>query len=266
MITKDDKTIKISIVTVVFNGETNIRPTIESVLSQNFTDYEFILIDGQSTDNTMTIISEYKAKINVLISEKDTGIYDAMNKGIERANGEWIYFLNAGDVFHNRMVLSKLFETNIKADLIYGKHEADYGYFKRIHTPSNLSSLWKGMIFSHQGMIVRTQLLKTTAFNLSYSLSADYNFIYSLYKNGAAFLEVDVIFATLEAEGTSETNITKTHRQRWRISKAYTHGFKRLNLNLYYSFFLLNLYLKKIVKFVLPTALVRKITRKKYEK
>lgn len=104
---------KISIITVCFNAEIEIEKTITSVLSQTFEDFEYIIVDGSSEDTTMQIVGKYKDKIHQIISEPDKGIYDAMNKGVRSANGEWLIFMNAGDYFSSTTLLADLFHKNI---------------------------------------------------------------------------------------------------------------------------------------------------------
>lgn len=101
--------VKVSIVTVVFNDQENILKTIKSVTNQSFKDREYLVIDGGSTDNTKEIINQNISSIDKYISEKDKGIYDAMNKAIDMAEGEWIIFMNSGDVFVDDHVLEKVF-------------------------------------------------------------------------------------------------------------------------------------------------------------
>ena len=99
---------KISIVTVCRNSENTIRSTIESVLAQNYTDIEYIIVDGASTDKTFSIISEYKKQIHHIISEPDNGIYEAMNKGIKRSTGDYLGILNSDDFFASNKIISGL--------------------------------------------------------------------------------------------------------------------------------------------------------------
>lgn len=101
---------KLSIITVNLNDKAGLEKTIKSVLSQTFTDYEFIIIDGKSTDGSVETIEQYKNKISYWVSEKDSGIYNAMNKGIRQAKGEYLYFLNSGDALYTDDVLQKIFE------------------------------------------------------------------------------------------------------------------------------------------------------------
>ena len=98
--------IKISVITVAYNASRYIETTILSVINQTYSNIEYIIIDGGSTDGTVDIIKKYSNKISYWISEPDKGIYDAMNKGINKATGEWINFMNAGDTFHNPDTLS----------------------------------------------------------------------------------------------------------------------------------------------------------------
>lgn len=256
--------IKISIVTVVYNGVNEIEHTINSVISQNFTNYEFIIIDGKSTDGTTEKIKSFSNQIHQFVSEEDQGIYDAMNKGIKLARGEWIYFLNAGDTFYNEDVLKELFLFDFSEDLVYGSNEADYGYFKRINKPQSLSRIHKGMVFSHQGMICRTSLMKKHPFDLSYRMSADYNFIYGLFRKGHQFKQVDIIFATLEARGVSEENIVLTHKERQRIATSYEKGWSKFKLNFWYYIETIRLKMVNFIKWLLPKKTVQKLTQKKY--
>lgn len=104
---------KLSIITVCYNAENEIARTIESVLKQTFNDFEYIIVDGASTDSTLNIVNSYKSSIQQIISEPDKGIYDAMNKGIKMANGEWVIMMNAGDLFASNTVLEEIFSGNI---------------------------------------------------------------------------------------------------------------------------------------------------------
>lgn len=100
---------KISIITICFNAETVIEETIRSVINQSYPNFEYIIIDGGSTDNTLSIINKYKQNIDIIVSEPDNGVYNAMNKGIDKATGTWLNFMNAGDCFAGTKVIEKVF-------------------------------------------------------------------------------------------------------------------------------------------------------------
>lgn len=108
---------KVSVITICFNAEKEIQRTIKSVVNQTFEDFEYIIIDGNSSDNTLAVIKSYKSRIQQLISEPDDGIYDAMNKGVRFAKGEWLIFMNAGDCFADNNVLQNIFANRIPENI-----------------------------------------------------------------------------------------------------------------------------------------------------
>lgn len=113
---------KLSVITICYN-EKNIRKTCESIVGQSWQDFEWIVVDGGSTDGTLDVLNEYRDRIDVLISEPDNGIYNAMNKGIARARGEWLNFMNGGDAFCDKTVLEQVFgggSSRDGADVLYG--------------------------------------------------------------------------------------------------------------------------------------------------
>lgn len=125
---------KISIITVSYNASSCIEKTIKSVVNQTYDNIEYIIVDGGSTDSTMDIVNMYKDHIDIFISEKDNGLYDAMNKAIDMACGEWLNFMNAGDVFYSDKVLEDIVLSGLmeKYDFIYSDFVADNGKKKRI--------------------------------------------------------------------------------------------------------------------------------------
>jgi len=155
---------KITIITVVFNGEEFIEETIKSVINQTYENIEYVIIDGNSTDSTLKIIKKYQNKISKLISESDKGIYDAMNKGIDLATGDWINFLNAGDSFVKNDILEKIFTLNLKDHtLVYGDIIAIRENGEKIDVKAinlkNDSSIKKGMKVCHQAIFYGKDVL-----------------------------------------------------------------------------------------------------------
>lgn len=140
---------KISIITVCYNSEKTIEDTIQSVLSQNYNDIEYIIVDGESKDSTMTIVGKYTDKIDKIISEPDKGIYDAMNKGIEVATGEVVGILNSDDFYASSSVISEVVKSIGETDSVYG----DLDYVDSEDT-SKIVRRWISKTYSH-GMFLK---------------------------------------------------------------------------------------------------------------
>jgi putative colanic acid biosynthesis glycosyltransferase len=257
---------KITVVTVVKNCAPTIENTVLSVVGQTYPELEFIVVDGGSEDGTLEILSRYEGSIDLLISEPDQGIYDAMNKGVRLAKGDWIYFLNSGDSLFSNDTLEVVFSENRSSGVVYGCHEADYGYFRRIHRPRSLGQLKMGMVFSHQAMFCRTELIKGTEFDTSFPICADYKFIVGLSRAGVAFEFVDLPFARLLAGGISEKRAIRTHYERWKIARTFEAGLARGVSDLAHGALVATVMIKTFVKTVLPPGVVRWLTRMKYRK
>ena len=180
----------ITVVTVVFNGAKFLDDTIQSVINQTYSNIEYIIIDGCSTDNSLEIIEQYKNKI-IWISEHDKGIYDAMNKGVALASGEWINFMNAGDSFYSLSTIADVLVGNkYDEDVLFGNVHIRYPEFSRIKSAGNPKNLWRGMQFCHQSVFVRTVIQRQNLFNVS-SLSADFQFYYNIQESNANFRHID---------------------------------------------------------------------------
>ncbi len=199
-----------SVITVVRNGEDVIENTILSVINQNYPNLEYIIIDGNSTDRTKEIIQNYENEINILISEPDKGIYDAMNKGISKAKGKFVNFMNAGDVFVDSNICQLVSEQilNKECDIIYGDFIAmsDINNSEIIVKPKSLDKLWKGMIFCHQSTFIKVSNLKEIPFDLKFKIVADYNQIFSLYINNKIFFYIPSVIAKVVIGGVSYSN------------------------------------------------------------
>lgn len=243
----------ISIITVAYNCASDIEKTIKSIINQTYTNIEYIIIDGGSTDGTVDIIKKYTDKITFWISEPDNGIYDAMNKGIGRANGKWINFMNAGDSFFNDNVLSDIFEENIsdKVSVIYGDTLQCFSYGRFITKAEELPLLKTHMVFCHQSSFVLLSLLKTYLFDTTYKLCADYNLFYKLYRNGYQFYYKPICIAIYDAEeGISSINRLKVLKEESRINNIPRIG--------YYKFFLKNR-IRACILLILPKKISNKI-------
>lgn len=194
------QSLKISIVTVCYNSEDSIEKTIKSVISQDYPNVEYVIIDGGSTDGTLEIINKYKCNITKVISERDKGIYNAMNKGIKLCTGDFINFMNAGDVFHNISTLSDVaLLLNKNYDIIYGcinKHLPDCYY---LYKPYPLKQMSYHMILPHQATFIKTSFHKAHLFDETFKSSGDYDFFYKAYfYHHAKFKEINIVVCDYE--------------------------------------------------------------------
>lgn len=243
---------KISVVTVCYNAVKEIEKTILSVLNQTYPNIEYIVIDGGSTDGTVDVIKKYVDRLAYWVSEPDKGIYDAMNKGIKVATGEWIGFLNAGDWYYKDDSLDNMINKhhNNRAGVIYGYliHHFPYGDFVRKHIP--LENFNRCMPIGHPATIVRLSLIKEKGFNLKYKIAGDYDMLYSLYLKGHEFESVPVLITVFDSYGGVSNNAyLKTEKEAAEINGYInTVNFK---LDYFKSKGLLSM--KKILKKVLPS-------------
>lgn len=199
-----------SIIIVVYNGENTLQAAIDSVLCQTFTSFELLIIDGASTDGTIDIIKSTTHKYRQIkyISEKDTGIYDAMNKGVRWASGEWLYFLGSDDRLYERNTLKKISEIKqlSDSDIIYGDIVLIPGN-KRYGGKFSFRKLLQRNI-SHQAIFYKNYLFKQIGeFNEQYSICADWDFNLRCFASGNLHISyVDIIIAYFSIGGASKKN------------------------------------------------------------
>jgi glycosyltransferase len=207
---------KISIITICHNNEKNIRPTIESVINQTYRNIEYIIIDGASRDKTLEIVNKHKNKIDVIISEPDKGLYDAINKGIQNATGDVVGLIHAGDQLYNETVLEKVsrfFEVN-DVDALYGHSQilsSDGKKVVRINkSPSFKKSLFKyGWMPSHQSFYAKRILFQEYGmYNLKYKIAADYELLLRyMYFNHIKAALLDEFIVKFSLGGTSSKSV-----------------------------------------------------------
>lgn len=199
----------ITVITVSYNAATSIEKTIQSVINQTYSNIEYIIIDGKSNDGTTDIIKKYSDKISYWCSEPDKGIYDAMNKGIKLAHGEWIAFMNAGDSYVNSDVIENIFSKQISIEklVVYGKTLIHYNWGTYIVTPDKLTKLANCMPFCHQSTFTKRDVLITNPFDVSHKITADYQLFSNLYnRNSSAFEYYSGIIADFDGiTGISST-------------------------------------------------------------
>ena len=180
-----DKHIYFSVIVVSLNTKEKLRNTLESIYKQkiNRENYEIIVVDGMSIDGTQEEILKKDNKIDKLIIEKDSGIYDAMNKGIKYSKGEWIIFLNSGDLFYNNYVLKKIYSCKINEnDIIYGDTIVDNKKFLYRVNGKLFNENSINIPFCHQSCFVKTNILKKNNFDLKYKICSYFNFFTKIYK------------------------------------------------------------------------------------
>lgn len=175
--------VKISIITVAYNAAKLIEKTIKSVINQTYNNIEYIIIDGGSTDGTIDIIKKYDRYLAYWISEPDKGIYDAMNKAIKKANGDWINFMNCGDTFVDENVISEIFQTPIENNInvVYG--DTLLRHQNRLFVRKTKAMHGEFPNLCHQSTFSRTSTMKKNLFNLKYKIAADIDFFYKIYDN-----------------------------------------------------------------------------------
>lgn len=225
----------LTIITVCYNSEKNIGKTIMSVLEQRYADFEYIVVDGKSSDNTLKIAEQFSDRFTLkdiqyrIYSDTDNGIYNAMNKGISYSDGRYILFLNSGDYLFDRDILSKtclfLGEQIEEPDVFYGNHCNYYNGRLYFMNAKEIECITTNMPACHQSIFVKTSILKEYGFNENYTLAADYELMMKLYKADKKFLKMDHIIAVYSIGGISSTNAVKVFREYEQIK--YTYGEKK---------------------------------------
>lgn len=192
-----------SVITINFNNKDGVNHTIKSVISQTNTDYEFIIIDGGSNDGSIDIIKEYENHITYWVSEKDNGIYNAMNKGVAQAHGDYCIFMNSGDCFHSTDVLESVsrYQEDIICGKVYkGNSKNPSGHDKPIIT---LIDLMRGSL-PHQSMFIKRELLVKHPYDENYKIMSDWKFcVEALVFDNCSFRNIDVVVADYDTSGIS---------------------------------------------------------------
>jgi glycosyltransferase involved in cell wall biosynthesis len=241
---------KISVITVCKNKLDSVERTIKSVIEQTYKDIEFIVIDGLSDDGTIEVIKKYKKNISSFVSEKDSGIYSAMNKGVKIATGDIFYFLNAGDAFYDNSICEKVvsfFSKEVKSDIVYGNiFFYDYinacGY-NQIYGKINLSYFFY-TCFVQQAMFFRKKCFqKVGYFNENFKISGDYDWIVRALKlNKLKMFYLDDFFCKFEGGGISNSNehnqlhLEENNKIKLYFSKKDRFFIKKLKIK-YFGFF-----------------------------
>ncbi len=216
---------KVSIITVCYNAEAFLERTIQSVVAQDYPNIEYVVIDGASKDNTLAIAKRYAGHITTLVSEPDKSLYDAMNKGIRRATGDYVVFMNAGDCIATPQSLSRMMEGSNNADLVYSKAEFvdEAGLHRPWHKttppPDQLRarSFMNGMVICHQCMLVKRSIAPQYDWQ-TWKIAADINWSIEVMKQVKTAHFYDAIFCHFLAGGVSDKRRRQAVKERFRIS------------------------------------------------
>jgi glycosyltransferase involved in cell wall biosynthesis len=237
----------ISIITVCYNAEKYIEQSIQSVLQQTYPHIEYIIVDGGSKDNTLSILRSYQDRISRLVSEKDEGLYDAMNKGLQLASGEYVLFLNADDQLYAPDVLEKVFNACNNADVYYGEvafmnETGNITGLRSQHTPHKVperlswKSLRNGMTVSHQAFIIRRSL--ALPYDLQYKVCADIDWMIRCLKNCTSSCNVHLIISKFRMGGSSKQRQQLAWKERYLILQKHygiaTNFFRHLYIAIRY--------------------------------
>lgn len=209
---------KLSIITVNYNDAEGLERTIKSVISQTFHDYEFIIIDGGSTDGSVDVIKKYESHIDYWISEKDGGIYPGMNKGLRQAKGEYVNFMNGGDCYHSEDILEKIFSLETDADIITGTH-SENGVRNVGKDGVTMLDLYKWAI-DHQASFIRREVALRHPYDEKYRIVSDWKFfIEALVFDNCSFYYTDTIVVDVDMKGISNTNLELDKQEREAVLK-----------------------------------------------
>ncbi|HEY5585518.1 MAG TPA: glycosyltransferase family 2 protein [Ruminiclostridium sp.] len=211
---------KLSIITINYNNRDGLLKTIESVIGQTYTDYEYIIIDGGSTDGSVEMVKQYAEKIDIWVSEPDKGIYNAMNKGILKSTGEYCNFMNSGDCYSDKEVLANILPL-YDEDIILGSYHEEGSMYRFAHHSNTITMLdlfRKGI--NHQSTFIKRKLFNENLYDESLRIVADWKFFVDvLVFRNCTFRNVDTVVTMYDTTGISSTNKEALLSERTRVLK-----------------------------------------------
>jgi glycosyltransferase len=214
---------KISIITVCLNSEKTIKDTLNSLYKDNNVEFEHIIVDGYSKDNTINIVNDFKDKRTKIYFKEPQGIYDAMNFGVSKCNGDFVYFLNSDDYLKKGVLKEVQKHCNKEIDMIYGNVKFFYpeenNYVKIIRIAS-IRHLKNGNMPQHQSCFVNKNLALNYLFNVKYNIVADYDFFCNIFKYNLSIIYLNKIIAVVRIGGKS-SNLKKTWKQQEKVIKNH---------------------------------------------
>lgn len=231
MLSQNNNNPKVTIITVCYNSRSDLEKTLQSVLEQTYDHFEYIVVDGGSSDGTCDLLVEYSEKFKnsdipfAFVSEPDEGTYDAMNKGALIAKGEWINYMNAGDAFYSSNTLETFFSNEIsqQCGIIYGDTYQVFDFGSGIAKKEDYEKDNKVMPFCHQSSFVKTELVRNYKFNLDYKIIADHDLFYRLYKNHILFQYIKQVVARYNGQ----YGLSATHPLTLRLEKLKVYNIQK---------------------------------------
>lgn len=231
----------VSMLTVVYNSEEFIERTIQSILEQTYPNIEHIILDGGSNDHTLSIIKKYNDQLAYWKSEKDKGIYDAMNKVQELAQGDYLMFLNSGDEFNDEHVLSNTFQLVKNADVYYGDTlvtdaQGNALRHRRLRPPQQLkwTDFRYGMLVCHQSIIIKKEL--SSNYNINYKIAADIDWAIRSVKKAKNIVNTNITISKFMEGGMSTVHLRKGLEERFKIMTKHFGLFSTLLVHVYMVF------------------------------
>lgn len=220
---------KVSIITICYNAAETIEKTLKSVVAQDYPNIEYLIIDGKSKDNTLEIVSKYKDQIALILSEPDKGIYDAMNKGMEKATGDYIWYMHADDQIYASDTLSIIMKNHQYEDFIYGKALLidEQGNERSLETrkphPKDKDLSWKtmkqGMAISHQSMLVKRSI--APKYDLQYRYVADFDWLIRVLKASQTVRDTGTYWCRFAEGGISTQHRNASLKERFAILQKH---------------------------------------------
>jgi glycosyltransferase involved in cell wall biosynthesis len=214
----------LSIITINFNNREGLEKTIQSVRTQTFRDVEYIVVDGGSSDGSKELLEKYSDSISKWISEKDSGIYNAMNKGIALANGKYLQFLNSGDTLSHKNVLEEFFQNPLSADIVSGNVLMVGSTSTLAKNPETVDAvhLFESTILHPCTFIKKELFIRYGMYDESYRIVADYEFfVRAFVKHNAGYEHRPIIVAHFDTNGVSNQQIEKLKAERKRVLENY---------------------------------------------